>query len=192
MNRAPDRYRYVLGAPVVIEPGTRWIYSGGATALLARILAEGTGQSLQAFAREALFDPLGIGATEWFTDDDGEAIAASGLRMTPRDLARIGQLMLNGGMRAGRCIVPAQWIERSTSPAVDIDEIRQYGYHWYLVNSPSSHRRDRAGIARASTLLELPSAMAVSGSLYCPVSIWSWRSPPAITMQKTSGFRRPA
>ena len=43
MNRAPDRYRYVLGAPVVIEPGTRWIYSGGATALLARILAEGTG-----------------------------------------------------------------------------------------------------------------------------------------------------
>ncbi|MBV8088516.1 MAG: serine hydrolase [Alphaproteobacteria bacterium] len=132
MDRAPDRYRFVLDAPVVIEPGTRWIYTGGATALLARIIARGTGKPLQTFAREALFDPLGIGPTEWLTDDHGEAIAASGLRMTPRDLARIGVMMLNGGMWAGRRVVPAQWIERSSSPAVDVDEIRQYGYHWYL------------------------------------------------------------
>ncbi len=35
MDTAPDRYRFILGAPVVMEPGKRWIYSGGATALLA-------------------------------------------------------------------------------------------------------------------------------------------------------------
>ena len=98
MDRAPDRYRFVLGEPVVMAPGTRWIYNGGATALLARIIAKGTGKRLQAFAREVLLDPLGIGPTEWFTDDLGDAIAASGLRMTPRDLARIGLLMLNSGM----------------------------------------------------------------------------------------------
>jgi CubicO group peptidase (beta-lactamase class C family) len=132
MDMAPDRYRFVLGAPVVMEPGKRWVYNGGATALLARIIERGIGKSLHAFAREALFDPLDIGPTEWFTDDHGEAIAASGLRMTPRDLTRIGVIMLKGGMWGDRQIVPAQWIERSTSPMVDIDETRQYGYQWYL------------------------------------------------------------
>jgi len=132
MDMAPDRYRFVLGAPVVMEPGKRWIYSSGATALLARIIARGTGKPLHEFARESLFDPLGIGPTEWIADRSGEAIAASGLRMTPRDLARIGLMMLNGGLWDGRRVVPPQWIERSTSPMVDVDEIRQYGYHWYL------------------------------------------------------------
>jgi CubicO group peptidase (beta-lactamase class C family) len=132
MDIAPDRYRFVLGAPVVMEPGKRWIYNGGATALLARIIARGTGKSLPEFARETLFDPLGIGPTEWLTDGNGEAIAASGLRMTPRDLARIGLVMLKGGLWGDRHVVPAQWIERSTSPMVDIDETRQYGYQWYL------------------------------------------------------------
>jgi CubicO group peptidase (beta-lactamase class C family) len=132
MDMAPNRYRFILGGPVVMEPGRRWIYNGGATALLARIIAKGTGKPLHDFARAALFDPLGIGPTEWYTDSSGEAIAASGLRITPRDLARIGLMMLKGGMWGGRPIVPAQWIERSTSPMVDVDEIRQYGYHWYL------------------------------------------------------------
>jgi CubicO group peptidase (beta-lactamase class C family) len=132
MDMAPDRYRFILGAPVVMEPGRRWIYSGGATALLARIVATGTGKPLHEFARAALFDPLGIGPTEWYTDRGGEAIAASGLRMTPRDLARIGLMMLKGGQWGDRRVVPAEWIARSTSPMVDIDEIRQYGYHWYL------------------------------------------------------------
>ncbi len=132
MDMAPDRYRFILGGPVVMEPGQRWIYSGGATALLARIIAKGTGKPLHEFAREMLFDPLGIGPTEWYTDRSGEAIAASGLRMTPRDLARIGLMMLKGGQWGDRRIVPAEWIARSTSPMVDVDEIRQYGYQWYL------------------------------------------------------------
>jgi CubicO group peptidase (beta-lactamase class C family) len=132
MDMAPDRYRFVLGAPIVMEPGKRWIYNGGATALLARIIERGTGKSLQPFARETLFDPLEIGPTEWFADEHGESIAASGLRMTPRDLARIGVIMLKGGMWGDRRVVPSQWIERSTSPMVDIDETRQYGYQWYL------------------------------------------------------------
>jgi CubicO group peptidase (beta-lactamase class C family) len=132
MDMAPDRYRFILGAPVVMEPGRRWIYNGGATALLARIIARGTGRLLHDFAHERLFDPLGIGPTEWLTDRSGEAIAASGLRMTLRDLARVGVMMLNGGLWNDRRVVPTQWIERSTSPVVDVDEIRQYGYHWYL------------------------------------------------------------
>jgi CubicO group peptidase (beta-lactamase class C family) len=128
MDMAPDRYRFVLGGPIVMEPGKRWVYNGGATAVLARIIEKGSGKPLHEFARETLFDPLGIGPTEWLTDRNDEAIAASGLCMTPRDLARIGVMTLKGGMWGERWIVPAEWVERSTSPMVDVDEIRQYGY----------------------------------------------------------------
>ncbi len=153
MDRAEDRYRYVLSLPVVLPPGTRFTYNGGATALLARMIARGSGQPLHAFARQHLFDPLGIGETKWLEDKRGEPFAASGLRMRPVDLARIGQLMLDGGIFNGREIVPASWISRCVTPVVDIDEMRRYGYQWYLgshsYSVPEAPRWDRFRLARA-------------------------------------------
>jgi CubicO group peptidase (beta-lactamase class C family) len=131
MDLAPDRFRYILERRVIMEPGRRWSYCGGATALLARIIAKGTGKSLHAFAREALFDPLGLGPTEWLADAKGEPYAASGLRMTPRDMARIGMMMASGGMAKGKQVVPAAWLERCVAQIVAVDEVRRFGYHWY-------------------------------------------------------------
>jgi len=71
------------------------VYNGGATALLARIIASGTGSRAR-YARAALFDPLGIGPTTG-SPPHRRGICGIGLRMTPRDLARIGQLLLDGG-----------------------------------------------------------------------------------------------
>ena len=135
MDRAPDRYRYVLERAIVMEPGQRWTYCGGATALLGRIIAKGTGKPLHDYARAVLFDPIGIGPTDWYSGRDGELIAASGIRMLPRDLARIGQMMLRGGVWDERRVVSANWITRSTTPVVSIDERRDYGYQWYLGRS---------------------------------------------------------
>lgn len=132
MDAAPDRYRYILERPVIQEPGAYWNYCGGATALLARLIAKGTGRTLHAYAREALFEPLGMGPTEWVTGVDGEPFASSGARMTTRDLARIGLLMLDGGRIAGRAIVPAAWVARCVTPAVSADETRRYGYQWFV------------------------------------------------------------
>lgn len=131
MDRAPDRFRYILERPVIMEPGKRWNYCGGATALLARIIANGTGKPLHEFAREFLFGPLGAGPTEWIADPKGEPYAASGLRMRPRDLARIGIMMANGGKAEGREVVPARWLERCVAQFVAVDEVRRYGYQWY-------------------------------------------------------------
>jgi CubicO group peptidase (beta-lactamase class C family) len=128
MELAPDRYRYVLERRIVMEPGRRWSYSGGATALLGRIIAKGTGKDLPDFARERLFDPLGLGPTEWFRGRDGVPSAASGLRMAPRDLARIGQVVLVGGVWQGRRIVPAGWLAKCVAPVVSCDEQRRFGY----------------------------------------------------------------
>ncbi len=134
MDNAPDRYRYILERRVVSQPGAYWTYCGGATALLARIIAKGSGKTLHQFARDNLFMPLGMGPTEWVTGRDGEPFAASGARMSPRDLARIGQLMLHGGRMGERAIVPADWVARSITPMVSTDEARRYGYQWFVLD----------------------------------------------------------
>jgi CubicO group peptidase (beta-lactamase class C family) len=134
MDEAPDRYRYILERPVVDAPGTRWTYCGGATALLARLIAKGSGKSLHDFARENLFDPLGMGPTQWATGPDGEPLAASGARMSVRDLARVGFMMLRGGKVGERNVVPADWVTRCTTPVVSADELRRYGYHWFILD----------------------------------------------------------
>lgn len=132
MNAAADRYRHVLARPIVGPPGQRWIYTGGATTLLARLIARGTGQSLQDFARRALFAPLGITRAEWRLGTDGEPLAASGLRMTPRDMARLGTTILQKGVWNGEQVIPASWLAASFTSAVSMPDGRQYGYHWYL------------------------------------------------------------
>jgi CubicO group peptidase (beta-lactamase class C family) len=143
MEMAKDRYRFILERPVIGPPGKRFVYSGGATALLGRIIARGTGQALPHYARTALFDPLGVGPTEWINNrdtwvaatygpGDGEPLSASGLCMTPRDLARIGQLVLNNGAVGHRQVLPARWLAECLTPRVSVDEQRRYGYQWYI------------------------------------------------------------
>jgi CubicO group peptidase (beta-lactamase class C family) len=63
-------------------------------------------------------------------------MAASGLRMAPRDLARIGQCMLDGGHWQGRSVVPADWLAAALRPHIRIEAGRDYGYQWYLADVP--------------------------------------------------------
>jgi CubicO group peptidase (beta-lactamase class C family) len=132
MEAAPDRYRYVLERPLVASAGERWIYCGGATALIGKIIENGTGRKAHEYARAMLFDPLGLGPTEWRLSRDRERNFPSGLAMRPRDLARIGQMLVDGGKASAQQLVPADWLEASFKPAAKIRERRDYGYFWYL------------------------------------------------------------
>ncbi len=140
MERSSDRYRYVLEQPIVAPPGERWCYSGGATALLGHLIAQGSGMPLLDYARHKLFAPLGIDKAEWTPGTNGEAAAASGLRLRARDLARIGQLVLQQGEWQGRALVPRHWIVQSMQPRVDAWPGLRYGHHWYVGQT-------RAGLA---------------------------------------------
>jgi len=135
MEMAPDRYRYVLERPVIVPPGTRWIYSGGAVALVGALIARGAGKPLPDFAREALFAPLGIGSFEWASGRDGVASPASGLRLTAGDLLKIGRMVLAKGVHDGRRVVPAAWIDASLTPAIDTGDGLDYGRLWFLGQS---------------------------------------------------------
>jgi CubicO group peptidase (beta-lactamase class C family) len=136
MENAEDRYRFVLERPIVAEPGTRWIYSGGCVALVGALIARGTGKSLPEFARQALFEPLGIASFEWSGGRDSVASAASGLRLRARDLLRIATLVLGKGEMDGRRIVSQSWLAESAKPAVRTDEGLGYGRLWFVGDAP--------------------------------------------------------
>jgi len=144
MEAAPDRYRFILSREIVHEPGTQWTYCGGATALLGRLIEKGTGEDLLSYCQRVLFDPLGFGPVVWHQGKDGAYRAASGLRLLPRDMLKIGELVRARGAWGGRELVPQDWLKRAITPAVAIADGRRYGYHWYLgasmAGTPPSRR----------------------------------------------------
>ena len=136
MDMAEDRYRYILSQPIESVPGEQFNYSGGNVALLAAIIARATNTPIETYASTKLFLPLGITQFDWVKDQKGIPYAASGLRLRPRDMAKMGQLMLQEGHWVDRQIVPATWIETSTSRHAqflpDLQCGVQYGYLWFL------------------------------------------------------------
>jgi CubicO group peptidase (beta-lactamase class C family) len=129
MDNSPDRFRYVLERRIVAKPGTVWAYNGGTTILLGALLERATKMPLQDYAEKVLFRPLGITQYEWIRYADGRAIPASGLRLRPRDLARIAELYLQNGRWNGRQVVPEGWVKVSTSPQ---NPEGFYGFHWWV------------------------------------------------------------
>jgi CubicO group peptidase (beta-lactamase class C family) len=130
--RSPDAVQFVLDAPMSVDPGSRFNYNSGASHLLAAILRKETGQSPLAFAREQLFQPLGISDVLWQVDAQGLEFGGTGLVLRPRDLARIGYLFLQGGSWQGRRIVPAEWVRNAVASHVSVSESQGYGYQWWV------------------------------------------------------------
>jgi CubicO group peptidase (beta-lactamase class C family) len=141
MNRSPDSCRYVLGLPVMAPPGQEFFYNTGALALVSAIMRKATGRPLDEFARDVLFELLGITAVEW-KRRKGDTDAGGGLRLRPRDMAKIGQLVLAGGRWNGRQVVSQAWIDASMTPRLRTGDTSRnfYGYLWWLRSSPYNGR----------------------------------------------------
>lgn len=146
LYRERDPVQYAFSRPVVAKPGKTWNYNGGCTYLLGDVIHKETGKTIDEFAREKLFAPLGITTFEWSGSEhweSGNKGAAAGLRLSARDLAKIGSVYLHGGKWRGQQLVPAKWVELSTMRhATDIGRLSGngiwgYGYHWKVGKLPS-------------------------------------------------------
>lgn len=127
MILSPDWYDFFLSRPMADAPGSRFDYSSGASTLMSRIIRVATGMGPDQFARQALFDPLGIGPVHWelyseegmghgqtdWPNPDGDPSLGFSLWLRAGDLLKIGELYLNGGMHQGRRILDASWIRAS-------------------------------------------------------------------------------
>ena len=185
MEMAEDRYRYILERPIVNEPGSRWTYSGGSTALLAHLISRGSGKPLLDFARETLFTPIDIVRSFWTPGSNGEAAAASGLRLTARDLARIGQLVLNGGRWSQRQLVPAHWLRDSFIKHTPTEGALFYGYQWWLGRGRTDGRDWIAGFGNGGQRLviipDVDLVVVVLAGNYNQPSAW-WLSMRILTV----------
>ncbi|MFC1660377.1 serine hydrolase domain-containing protein [Gemmatimonadota bacterium] len=134
----PDAFRQILARNVVGRPGEVWQYVNMNVNLLAGVLHQATGEHAESFARRALFEPLGI--TEWSWDHgrtEGFNLMDGSLRLRPRDMARLGALVLAGGSWQGRQVVNEEWIRRSITPHLSAGPGSEgYGYLWWTMDLP--------------------------------------------------------
>lgn len=136
MDRAADPVRYVLSQPIESPPGKRYRYSGGDVTVIAEVIRRATGTPIDVYAQRELFEPLGIRDYEWPKDARGVPIPDSGLRLRPRDMAKLGALIIQRGRWQGRQVVPEAWIEAATRAHADTTGAGecgvQYGYYFFV------------------------------------------------------------
>ena len=115
----PDMAAYAESMPLQSAPGTAWNYHDGNTVILAHVIRQASGGSaseMMRFARQELFDPLGMRNVALEFDASGNAEGSSQMLASARDWARFGQLYLNDGVAGGKRILPEGWVSYSSSP----------------------------------------------------------------------------
>lgn len=139
MRRPKHQDRVILSRPLYADPGTEFYYRDADPQLLSYAIQARTGRTLASLTEELLFEPLGIDDTYWQENVDGVTLGAHGLWIRARDLAKIGQLVLNKGRWEGVRIVSEDWIRTSTrthvmpGPDDPVTSGFGYGYYWWVV-----------------------------------------------------------
>ncbi len=137
MVRSEDWLDYSLSKPLIQDPGSRFGYCGACLLPLSVILERVNGMTVPQFAQQNLFDPLGIHSAKWVqAPSAGTTVVpvSFALSLSPRDLAKIGLLVLNKGKWDGKQIVSEDWIRESTSQKIPKDQTNKkydYGYLWW-------------------------------------------------------------
>ena len=141
--RARDAGAVAAKKPLIHPPGTHWSYSSGTTNLIQRTLREtleANDMGYHAFARDALFAPLGMASAVLETDSSGTFIASSFMYATARDWAKLGLLYLNDGVADGVRLLPEGWSAYVAAPAKASDGF--YGAQFWL-NHPGADGRPK-------------------------------------------------
>ena len=143
-----DWIQYTLDLPMVNEPGAVSNYCSMSVVLIAEIISQASGMPIDQFAKDHLFNPLGISNVSWGHTANKEVIASGKrLYMTSRDMAKIGQLILNSGKWDEKQLVSEKWLEESTTPKTKITGA-DYGYLWW--NIPFKEK-EKITVAKVAT-----------------------------------------
>ncbi|MFN8022229.1 MAG: serine hydrolase [Acidimicrobiales bacterium] len=131
-------------APLEAQPGEKFEYSTGTTAILAGIAIDTLGgpEAFDEYVHERLFDPIGVTSLEFTTDRSGRWFGGFGANQTTRDFARFGLLYLNDGIWEGQRLIPEGWVEYSHTPSATNE---QYGAQWWMFRTGAFEARGLFG-----------------------------------------------
>jgi CubicO group peptidase (beta-lactamase class C family) len=124
---------YILNRPLAHKPGSHYDYNSALPTLAGTLVARTVHEPYEAFAQRYLFEPLGIQNYRWARQHDNTVLAAGGFEMLPRDMLKLGQLMLDGGVWKDKRIVSTDWVHQSTTQHTPPEQYA-YGYYWHLIN----------------------------------------------------------
>jgi CubicO group peptidase (beta-lactamase class C family) len=125
---APDPLRYVWDQPVVAAPGSTFVYSTGTSYVAGAALQQIVGERIDHFARRELFEPAGVSLHNWVRLG-GVPHGGSAMHLLPRDMARIGELVLHRGALDGKQIVSTEWIDFATTPLISAASDSPYDFY---------------------------------------------------------------
>jgi CubicO group peptidase (beta-lactamase class C family) len=131
--RSDDWIHTQIDRQLAAEPGRSWGYDNGSYHLLSAVVSRVTGAPANVFAQRVLFGPLGIARTQWASDGQGHSLGNTGLRLSSRDLVRVGQLYLHGGRWNGRQLVPQEYVRIATRRVTAFPRGLGYGYGWWTL-----------------------------------------------------------
>lgn len=130
----PNVAAQAMALPLEHPPGTYFNYTQRVPDLLAYVVQRAVGEDLQTFAQRKLFDPIGIPRDDylWFRDRSGNTYGYANLFIPPRDFARLGLLMEDGGRWRGRQVIPAAYMSKLRRPTATN---RCYGFLFWVNRS---------------------------------------------------------
>ncbi|HEX4950595.1 MAG TPA: serine hydrolase [Blastocatellia bacterium] len=132
MLNQTDNVQYMLDLPMVAEPGSNFVYCSGGMHLLSAIISNAMGMRAEAVAQKFLFEPIGIKQAIWPFDPQGINHGFGNLHLLPRDMAKLGVLMMNQGKWDNRALVPTEWVQNMTRSHIKTGNPRDYGYGWWV------------------------------------------------------------
>jgi CubicO group peptidase (beta-lactamase class C family) len=128
---AKNTVEFALSSPWPYAPGTEFNYTDVNPQLVSYAIQKRTGKTLSEFAKESLFDPLGITDWYWESGQDGVTFGATNLNLKPRDMAKFGQMLLQNGRWGDKQIIDSIWVCEATKVRVELG-YWAYGYYFWL------------------------------------------------------------
>ena len=126
MYRYRDWVKFILDLPMVRRPGVWFSYCTGGVQVVARMIENASGSSLSEYARNNLFDAMGINKYLWSVTGSGRTEGSGHIYMRSRDMLKLGLMVLNNGQWKGQQLVSTQWIAQLHDPFYKF-----YGYFWW-------------------------------------------------------------
>jgi CubicO group peptidase (beta-lactamase class C family) len=193
-TQQPDWVKYTLDLPMAHDPGTRYAYCSANINLAGAALTTATHTWLPELFERTVAGPLQFGPHYWNLMPNGEGYLGGGAYLLPRDLLKVGQAYLDGGVWHGHRIVDTSWIATSTAPHVHVSPATtgidpkdfgnfygegDDGYAWHLTDLKSGDRTHRCYAASGNggqLLIVVPDADLVvvfTAGNYGQGGIWS-------------------